>query len=160
MTIRTRIPALFGAAALAFSLGACQDQTPLSNSAETPAVPQPQQVSNQATFGNLIAALNNITVQIDRLNALNNLTIGDVTLVNIQDLLNGNNVRAFNNALNRNNVEIVTLRNVLNNNEIIKNALNNFNILNNLNVVVGQLVAINVLSGGVTVFFDPTITVP
>lgn len=107
----------------------------------------------QVTVGNLIAALNNVNVQITRLEALNDLTIQDVRLVNVQDVLNDANIQAFNNALNRNNVEILNLRNVLNDNEVIKNALNN----NQVPIAVGQVVAIDVLSGGdVIVFYQPT----
>ena len=46
----------------------------------------------QVTFGNLIAALNNINVEINNLQALNDLTITDVRLVNVEDVLNDNNV--------------------------------------------------------------------
>lgn len=99
----------------------------------------------QLNQGNLISALNNIAVQIERLNALNNLTVTDVQVVNVQDVLNNNNV--LNNALNRNNVEILNLRNVLNNNEIIKNALNN------VNINISRVVAIDVLSGGDVIVF-------
>lgn len=113
---------------------------------EAPVVPVVHQVG-QATFGNLIAALNNIAVEIDELNALNDLTIEDVQVVNVEDVLNGNRVNALNNALNRNNVEILNLRNVLNNNEIIKN------VLNNNNIALDDVVAIDVLSGGDVVVF-------
>lgn len=107
----------------------------------------------QVTVGNLIAALNNVNVQITRLEALNDLTIQDVRLVNVRDVLNDANIQAFNNALNRNNVEILNLRNVLNDNEVIKNALNN----NQVPIAIGQVVAIDVLSGGdVIVFYQPT----
>lgn len=105
------------------------------------------QKAGQVTSGNLIAALNNTAVQIRNLEALNNLTVSDVRVVNVQDVLNGNNVEAFNNALNRNNVEIITLRNTLNNNEVIKN------VLNNNNVEIGQVVAVDVLSGGDVILF-------
>ncbi|NUO37283.1 MAG: hypothetical protein HOQ31_01625 [Gemmatimonadaceae bacterium] len=116
--------------------------TPVAASAQTPA-----QVAPQATFGNLISALNNISVQINKLNALNGLTVSQVRVVNVSDLLNGNNVTALNNALNKNNVQILNLRNVLNNNEVVKNALNNNN------VSVSRVVAIDVLSGGDVVVF-------
>jgi hypothetical protein len=106
------------------------------------------QQAGQATVGNLIAALNNIAVQITNLEALNNLTVEDVRVVNVEDVLNDNNVEAFNNALNRNNVEIITLRNTLNNNEIIKN------VLNNNNIAITDVVAIDVLSGGDVVVFS------
>ena len=104
-------------------------------------------VTPQVNTGNLITALNNIVVEIGQLNALNDLTVENVRVVNVKDVLNGNNVQALNNALNRNNVEILNLRNVLNNNEVIKNALNNNN------VAVGQVVAIDVLSGGDVILF-------
>lgn len=106
-----------------------------------------QQTSVQRNFGNLIAALNNISVQIEELEALNDLTVSDVRVVNVEDVLNGNRVRALNNALNRNDVDIVRLRNVLNDNEIIKNALNNND------VAVSDVVAIEVLSGGDIVLY-------
>lgn len=109
--------------------------------------PAMAQQAGQVTVGNLIAALNNIAVQINNLEALNDLTVQDVQVVNVNDVLNNNNVEAFNNALNRNNVEIITLRNTLNNNEIIKN------VLNNNNVEIGQVVAIDVLSGGDVIVF-------
>jgi hypothetical protein len=101
----------------------------------------------QATFGNLIAALNNINPEINNLEALNDLTITEARVVNVENVLNGNNVRALNNSLNRNGVDIIELRNVVNNNEIIKNALNNFD------VAISDVVAIDVLSGGEVVVF-------
>ena len=106
--------------------------------------PESAQLAQQATVGNLISALNNIAVQITNLEALNDLTLEeiDVRVVNVEDVLNDNNVEAFNNALNRNYVKILNLRNVLNNNEVIKNALNN-----------NDVVAIEVLSGGDLVVF-------
>jgi hypothetical protein len=145
-----RLAAFLGAVALTFSLAACQDETPFSNSAETPEQPQLQPTNFQQTFGNLIAALNNINVQIDRLNALNDLTIGDITLVNVEDVLNNslnqNNVEILNRALNRNNVEILNLRNVLNDNTVI------VEVLEAADIAITDVIAINVLSGDVTIF--------
>ncbi len=108
-----------------------------------------QQVA-QGNFGNLIAALNNVAVEIGQLNALNNLTVGDVKVVNVEDVLKGNNVEAFNNALNRNQTEIAKLTNVLNNNTVLTD------FLKNNNIAVSRVVAIDVLSGGgVTLFVQP-----
>lgn len=109
--------------------------------------PAMAQRAGQATVGNLVAALNNIAVQITNLEALNNLTVEDVRVVNVEDVLNDNNVEAFNNALNRNNVEIITLRDTLNNNDIVQD------VLNNNNVEIGQVVAVDVLSGGDVIVF-------
>jgi hypothetical protein len=107
----------------------------------------PQQ---QTTFGNLIAALNNLSVEIDELEVLDDLTIGDITVVNVEDVLNGNNVEALNNALNRNQTEILRLTNVLNNNNVLTD------FLNNNDIAISDVIAVNVLSGGdVTVFVQP-----
>jgi hypothetical protein len=116
----------------------------------------PQQENRQANFGNLIAALNNINVQIERLNVLSNIRDSNVQVVNVEDVLSGNNIRALNNALNNNNVEILTLRNFLN------NVLNNPNcsvvalcdVLNDADIVVSDVIAINVLSGGDVFIFE------
>jgi len=93
----------------------------------------PSNVAPQANFGNVISALNNVAVQVDRLNALSN--IGELRVVNVRDVLNGNNVQALNNALNRNDVSI------------LDQALQNANILND------NVIAVNVLSGGQVVLF-------
>jgi hypothetical protein len=97
-----------------------------------------------------IRTLNNIAVQINELNALNDLTVQDVRLVNVENVLNNN--RAFNNALNRNNVEIITLRNVLNNLTIQDCAVLSCidvtvtDFLNDNNVAINDVVAISVLA--------------
>ena len=107
-------------------------------------------VTGQANFGNLISALNNIAVEITELNALNNLKITDVRVVNVEDVLKGNNVEALNNALNRNKVEIVKLTDTLNNNTVLTD------FLKNNNIAVSRVIAIDVLSGGgVTLFVQP-----
>ncbi|MBW4651025.1 MAG: hypothetical protein KME06_20400 [Kastovskya adunca ATA6-11-RM4] len=127
---------MLGIPAIAFAQGAPMTQTLIA-----------QQQEGQVTFGNLVAALNNINAQIGELNALNDLTVEEVRVVSADNLLRGSNIRALNNVLNRNNVEIVELQNVLNNNEIIKDALNQNN------VAVTDVIAINVLSGGDVVVF-------
>ena len=106
----------------------------------------------QVTFGNLIAALNNINVEINNLQALNDLTITDVRVVNVEDVLNDNNVRAFNNALNRNEVDIAVLQNFLNN-SLNDNVVTIREVLSNNNVAIGEAVAIDVLSGGDVVIY-------
>lgn len=103
--------------------------------------------TGQVTYGNLIAALNNINVQINNLEALNDLTVDRVRVVSADNLLQDGNIQALNNALNRNETEILNLRDVLNDNNIIQEALNNNN------VAVNDVVAIDVLSGGDVVVF-------
>ena len=106
----------------------------------------------QVTFGNLIAALNNISVEINNLQALNDLTITDVRVVNVEDVLNDNNVRAFNNALNRNEVDIAVLQNFLNN-SLNDNVVTIREVLSNNNVAIGEVVTIDVLSGDDVVIY-------
>lgn len=114
----------------------------------------PDQVARQATVGNLIAALNNINVQIQRLRVLNNLTLTDVQVVNVEDVLNDNNTRAFNNALNRNEVNVGILQDFLNDNTILNgNVVTVRNVLNDLNIDFDDVVAINVLSDGKVIVF-------
>jgi hypothetical protein len=122
------------------------------------AAAQQQQVG-QATFGNLIAALNNINAQV---RALENVDINEIRVVSADNLARGANVEALNNALNRNNVQILNLRNVLNNslndNEVLRNALQNAlqnaNIEVNPDVFIQRVVAIEVLrTGDVIVFY-------
>jgi len=130
------------------------------------AAPPVTQTANQANFGNLISALNNINAQIGNLNVLTNnlngsLNGSNIQLVNVNDVLNGNNVNALNNALDRNNVQILALRDVLNNVNVIAlngNTVTLTNFLNNntVPITIGQVVGINVLSGGqVVVFYLP-----
>jgi len=118
----------------------------------------PSNVAPQANFGNLVSALNNVAAQIDHVNALNNLTTtAQVQVVNVQDVLNGNNVQALNNALNHNatNVQILQdfLNHSVNNNnvQILDQAFQDF--LNNNTTTVFVPVAVNVLSGGQVVLF-------
>lgn len=117
--------------------------------------PASAQNNRQATFGNLIAALNNINVQLDNVEIIDDITIGDITLVDASNLLRNSNIRAFNNALNRNNVEILTLQDILNDSEFLNNNTILTDFLNNNDVNIGQILAIevDVLSGDLTIFF-------
>lgn len=110
-----------------------------------PAFAAPTQINT----GSLVSALNNVNIEID--NVLNDLTITDVQVVNVEDAVNNN--RVLNNVLNNNQTDIAVLQDFLNNSvnnnnvEIIKNALNDNN------VVISDVVAIDVLSGGEVVVF-------
>ena len=99
--------------------------------------------------GNLISALNNVAVQIDRVNVLNGIDIEDVQVVNVQDVLK--NGRVLNNVLRDANIQVLQdfLNDSVNNNNV--EVLNN--VLNNNDVTVDDVVAVNVLSGGDVVLF-------
>ncbi len=110
-----------------------------------PAFAEPTQINT----GSLVSALNNVNIEIDNLNVLNNLTITDVQVVNVEDSVNNNRI------LNNNETDIAILQDFLNNSlnnnnvEIIKN------VLNNNNIDIDDVVAIDVLrNGDVVVFVD------
>jgi ABC-type antimicrobial peptide transport system permease subunit len=114
------------------------------------ATAQPNQAAGQINQGNLISALNNVAVQVDRVNALNDLTIEDVQVVNVQDVIR--NSRVLNNALRDADIDVLTdfLNNSVNNNNV--EILND--VLNANDVAINDLVAVNVLSGGDVVLFE------
>jgi hypothetical protein len=97
-----------------------------------------QQRARQVTFGNLIAALNNINVQLENIHVLEDIEIGDITVVDARNLLRGSNINALNNVLRNANIEI----------DVLRNALQNFDILRDANIVITDVIAIDVLSGG------------
>ena len=98
------------------------------------------------TAGNLLAALNNVNVNIQDFLDLQNLTVQDIQVVDVDNVLNNANI--LNNSPFLNNITILQnfLNNSLNNNnvEILNNALNNLDV----DVVLTDVVAIDVLSGG------------
>lgn len=138
------LPIILGAA---LSFGACASDRAVGPESEPPTA-NAQRVG-QITTGNLIAALNNVAVVIQEIEALNNLTIADVRIVNVEDVLN--NARILNNSRFLNNIAI--LQNFLN------ESLNDVNVqilndaLNQNNVVISDVVAIDVLSGGDVIVF-------
>lgn len=166
MRIHTSLTAAFLCTAV-LSSAACSDQA--ITAAEAPEVASSLQAAapsfqrqdantGQVTGGNLIAALNNITANINNLQVLSDLIdAGDVNaedvnvaLVNIDDVRV--NVNALNNALNRNDVDIDALQNFLNGVDItITDILTN--VLTNADIAITDVVAIDVLSGGDIVIF-------
>lgn len=85
----------------------------------------------RANVGQLVSGLINVnvgTVQVD-------IETGDITLVNVEDVLNDNNIRALNNVLNNNTI-------LSNNSDFLNNLLREADIITDNQIVVG------VLSGG------------
>ncbi len=140
---RNRITAGLAAVTVAFALGACDDSSPSSPS--SPADVAPAQVVAGVGQGTaaLIAALNNVAVVIGELNLLNNVTIGDITVVDVDNVLNNTDILRNARFLN----DITILQNFLNGSTFLTNFLNNANIL------VTDVVAIDVLSGGDLIIF-------
>jgi hypothetical protein len=158
MCTRNRITAGFTAATLVFGLAACDEDRSPAGPSGSPSVEEPQLNNHAPQVGQgtaaLIAALNNVAVVIGELNALNNITIADVQVVNVEDVLNNTDI--LRNARFLNNITILQdfLNNSLNNNDVEISIIED--ALNNLNIQIGQVVAVDVLSGGdVVVFFQP-----
>jgi hypothetical protein len=132
-----------GAAAMALAVGV----TAPAALAQTTQVDQGLQVNQ----GNLVSALNNVDAEVGALNVLNDLTVTDVQVVNVEDSVNNNQV--LNNVLNNNQTDVAVLQDFLNNSannnnvEILNDALDN----NDVNVE--DVVTVNVLSDGTVVLF-------
>jgi hypothetical protein len=166
MRLTNSLPVAFLALAVA-STSACGDQITAAEAPEStvsalqagPALARQDANTGQATFGNLLAALNNITANINNLQVLSDLIdAGDVSaedvnvaLVNIDDVKV--NVVALNNALNRNDVDVDALQNFLNGVDItITDVLTN--VLTNADILVTDVLAIgvNVGTGDIVIF--------
>ena len=111
-----------------------------------PAVAQPTQANETAQInqGNLISALNNVNAEINNVEALNDLTVNDVQVVNVEDAVNNNNV--LNNVLR--NADVDALQNFLTENDVLNEALNQND------VAVEDVVAVDVLSDGTVVVYE------
>lgn len=142
MFTRNRIAATLTAVTLTFGLAACdENRSPSDPSSQEPEF-QPASQVGQGTAA-LIAALNNVAVVIGELNLLNNVTIGDITVVDVDNVLNNTDI--LRNARFLNNITI--LQDFLNDSVFLTNFLNDANIL------VTDVVAIDVLSGGDLIVF-------
>lgn len=95
------------------------------------------QAQQEANVGQLVSGL--ITVNIGAIQA--DIDTGDITLVNVENVLNNNEIRILNNVLNRNEV-LSRNQNFLNN--LLRDA--DIDILTDSQVVVG------ILSSGEVVF--------
>ncbi len=132
-----------GATAMALAVGV----TAPAALAQTSQVDQDLRVNQ----GNLVSALNNVDAEVGALNVLNDLTVNDVRVVNVEDSVNNN--RVLNNVLNNNQTDVAVLQDFLNNSannnnvEILNDALDN----NDVNVE--DVVAVDVLSDGTVVLF-------
>lgn len=127
---KARLAALLTAGAMTFAVTA-------------PAVAAPNPTNQSGGAAGVVAAV----VQVDdTLNELSVLSPGgdqNIEVVTVKDSLN--------NVLNNSPIlsdNVITLQNFLNNNEVLKNALNN------LNVDVSDVVAVDVLSDGTIVVFS------
>jgi hypothetical protein len=116
MHTRTLLAALAGAAITAVA-------TPNVSFAQQPKVSKGE-VATAPSFGSLISAINSQATHNEKLKAATMLTPENVQLVNVEDLLKGNNVEALNNALSKADTAAATaLRTSISENATITNAL-------------------------------------
>ena len=93
------------------------------------------EAQQRANVGQLVSGLINVNVgaiQVD-------IETGDITLVNVENVLNNNEIRILNNVLNNNTI-------LSNNSNFLNNLLRNADIITDNQIVVG------ILSGGQIVF--------
>lgn len=97
--------------------------TPSVSGAQQPTQTAKGEVAIQPNFGSLIFALNSTAAHNDKLKAMTELTAANVQLVNVEDLLKGNNVEALTNALQKNETDVTALRTTLGANTTITSTL-------------------------------------
>lgn len=97
------------------------------------------QAQQRANVGQLVSGLINVNVGAVQAD----IETGDITLVNVENVLNDNQVRILNNVLNRNEI-LSRNQNVLN------------NLLRDAEIITDNQVVVGVLSGGQIVIQDVT----
>ena len=110
-----------------------------------------QQESRLATPGNLLAALHNISAEVQALNHLDAQSMR-VVIVDAGELLSGNNGQVLSTALNANQANILALQHFLNNDRTAVGVAIREGLARN-QLVVGEVVAIDVLNNGDVIVF-------
>ncbi len=113
---------------------------------------------SSCSYDGLIAALNNLTVEITQLDLLNNLDVDNVYVVDVDDVLNNSpfKILYFKNVLNKNYLNVILLQSVLSNFKVINNEgtlvdLEDF--LNDADIDISDVVAVDVLNTNELVIF-------
>lgn len=124
----------------------CSEQAPELTAPESSTASfQRQNVAQSGvTAGNLLAALNQVNANIQDFIDVEDLQLANIQVVNVEDVLN--NADILNNSPFLNNVTVLQ--------DFLNDSLNDLNVqilnnaLNNNDVVITDVVAIDVLSGG------------
>lgn len=117
MQNRTLLTAVAAAAFVAIatpSISQAQDTTRATSKGEVATMPN---------FGSLISAINATASTNAKLKGMTTIEAANVQLVNVEDLLKGNNVEALNNALKKNEADLSTLRSTLGGNTTVSSSL-------------------------------------
>jgi hypothetical protein len=71
------------------------------------------EVAMKPTFNTLLTAVNATAAQNDKIKALTEVPAANVTLVNVEELVQGNDVEALKAAITKNDADLATLRTTL-----------------------------------------------
>ena len=100
---RTLLAALATAAVVAIA-------SPSASNAQVPQTSKGE-VAMKPNFGSLISAINSSAAQNDKLKAITTeVPAANITLVNVEELLQGNNVEALNAAITKNEADVKLVR--------------------------------------------------
>lgn len=144
MHTRTLLAAVATAAVAAIatpSLSSAQDTTKTTSKGE---------VAMRPSFGSLISAINSAGSHNTKLKAMTEVAPANVQLVNVEDLVKGNDPKALNEALTKNEADITALRTTLGANTAISGVLS----ANTVPLAATDIVAADVGGDGkVTLFY-------
>ena len=80
-------------------------------------------VATSPSFGSLMSAINSASARTDSIKALHNVSASNVQLVNVEDLLKGNDEAALTSALKKNETAITSLRSALGADSTLSNVI-------------------------------------
>lgn len=116
---------------------------------QPPVVPAVQQ-EGQGTYENMIAALNNLSAEVEQLNATTDLTITNVRLFDADYLASGQDPAALDQAVAMHGEEIQYVQSTLANHEVVRT------VLDMVQIPVERVVAVDALDAGdVAIYYQP-----
>ena len=116
---------------------------------QPPVVPAVQQ-EGQGTYENMIAALNNLSAEVEQLNATTDLTITNVRLFDADYLASGQDPVALDQAVAMHGEEIQYVQSTLANHEVVRT------VLDMVQIPVERVVAVDALDAGdVAIYYQP-----
>ena len=139
-TLLAAVVAAAAAAIITPSLSQAQDTTQKTSKGEVAMAP---------SFGSLISAINSAAAQNSKIKALTEVSAANVQLVNVEDLLKGQNAEALTNALTKNEADVTALRTTLGANAGITGVLT----ANSVPLVAADVVATDVGPDGKIVVY-------
>jgi hypothetical protein len=103
-TLLAAVATAVAAAIITPSLSQAQDTTQKTSKGEVAMAP---------SFGSLISAINSTAAKTDKIKGMTEVNAANVQLVNVDDVLKGQNADALNAALKKNEADITALRTTL-----------------------------------------------